>query len=79
MAKKSAGAPPSKGPALSAVEREAQAMLDSNDEGEIDNVFDILEDMTDIEQRLPATSALRERWDTFHEECMQIVMDVSKE
>jgi hypothetical protein len=81
MAKKIAGsgAPVSKGPALSAVEREAQEMLTSNDEGEIDNVFDILEDMTSIEERLPANSALRPAWDAFHEECMQIVIDSAKE
>lgn len=72
MAKKDAGIPTTK---LSAVEQEAQEMLRANDEGEIDNVFDILEDMNDIEQRLPATSPLRPAWDAFHEECMEIVME----
>lgn len=78
MSKTGAGAP-TKQAVLTAVEREAQNMLDSNDEGEIDNVFDVFEEMNDIEQRLPATSALRERWDTFYEECMQSVMDSAKQ
>jgi hypothetical protein len=80
MAKKTAGtgAPLNKKPQLSAVEREAQEMLNENDEGNIDNVFDVLEDMTSIEERLPANSQLRPAWDAFHEEMMQIVMDSAK-
>jgi hypothetical protein len=50
-------------------------MLRSNDDGEIDNVFDIMEDMNDINERLPATSSLRGDWDAFYEECMKIVID----
>ncbi|MBA2543996.1 MAG: hypothetical protein H0V17_30415 [Deltaproteobacteria bacterium] len=78
MTKTDAGAPTS-APVLSPVEREAQNMLDLNDEGEIDNVFDIQEEMNDIEQRLPETSVFRARWDVFHEECMQILMDSAKQ
>lgn len=79
MAKKTSGTPMNKEPALTAVEREAQAMLTSNDEGEIDNVFDIIEEMTSIEERLPATSRLRPQWDAFHAECMEILVDSAKD
>jgi hypothetical protein len=80
MAKKKAGtgAPPAKTPALSAVEREAQGMIDEDAEGNIDNVFDILEDMMDIEERLPANSQLRPVWDEFYSSCMKIVEDSAK-
>jgi hypothetical protein len=79
MAKKTAGtgAPLSKTPQLSAVEREAQEMMDDGDEGNIDNVFDVLEDMMSIEERLPANSQLRAPWDEFYTSMMKIVEDSS--
>jgi len=81
MAKKhgASGAPIHQPAALTAVEEEAQEMMRANDEGEIDNVFDIFDDVSGIEERLPATSALRPAWDTFHGEMMESLEAAAKD
>ena len=58
---------------LSDVERAAQSLLQQNDNGDIDNVWDIIDELMDIEQRLPATSPLRAEWNVFYEECESIM------
>lgn len=79
MAKKDAGAPVSKvGSRLSEIEQAARDLLDENDEGNIDNVFDVIDDLTSIEEQLPADSPLRAEWDAFYADCMQIVEDSAK-
>jgi hypothetical protein len=80
MAKKKAGtgAPLNKTPQLTALEREVQDLLDQDADGNLDNVFDIIDELVDFEERLPANSALRPAWDEFHAGCMKIVEDSAK-
>jgi hypothetical protein len=59
-------------PKLSAVEQEATAMLE--DAENIDNVFDVIEELTSIEERLPASSPLRAEWDPFYASCMETIV-----
>jgi hypothetical protein len=61
---------------LSDVEKEVQSLLDENDAGMIDNVFDHLGDMYDIDKRLPKTSKLRPAFDQLYAEFMEIAEEV---
>ncbi|MBS2014209.1 MAG: hypothetical protein JST00_15075 [Deltaproteobacteria bacterium] len=51
-----------------AVEKQAAAMLDEYDNGSIDNPFDVIEELHDIERRLPKTSSLRKDFDKMFQE-----------
>jgi len=73
MAKTGTGAPTISAPPLSEVEREVQDLLDSDANGDIDNVFDIVEELLDLEERLPENSRLRPAWNNFHADCMKIM------
>jgi len=64
-------------PKRSPIERQVAELLAENEEGNIDNVFDIMEELTDFEERLPRTSPLRPQWDEFYAECMEIAVSVS--
>jgi hypothetical protein len=78
MAKKDAGTgtPPNKGAQLSPIEQRARDLLTEDEEGNIDNVFDIMDDLTEIEEELPQNSPLRAEWNTFYESCMEIAANV---
>lgn len=77
MAKKDAGtgAPPSK-VQLSPIEQRARELLDEDADGNIDNVFDIMDDLTEIEEALPQNSPLRAEWNAFYESCMETAASV---
>jgi hypothetical protein len=62
---------------LSDVEQEVQQLLDDNDAGNIDNVFDHLGDMYEIDQKLPKTSKLRPAFDKLYAEFGEIAQEVS--
>ena len=66
-------------PTGAAIERQVTALLASNDAGEIDNVFDIIDELVDYDKRLPKTSPLRKQWDAFFTECEQIMIEVSQD
>lgn len=55
--------------ALSDVEREAAALLERDAMGDIDNVFEIVEQLLDLHGRLPRGSTLRPRFDEFVARC----------
>jgi hypothetical protein len=82
MAKKKAGSgapmPKSSAAPLTEIEQQAQAMLDDNDEGNIDNVFDVIDDLMSIEEELPKSSRLRPAWDAFYASCIEIIEDSAK-
>lgn len=46
-----------------AVEKEAASLLDDYDNGAIDNAFDVLEKLLDLDRRLPKGSSLRKDFD----------------
>ena len=50
------------------VEKQAAAMLDDYDNGAIDNAFDVVGKLNDIQRRLPKTSSLRKDFDKMFEE-----------
>lgn len=50
------------------VEKEAASLLDDYDNGEIDNAFDVLEKLLDIDRRLPKESSLRKDFDEMFQE-----------
>ncbi len=67
-----AGRPAKKTPAKKApanraepleVEKEAASLLDDYDNGAIDNPFDVLKKLVDIDRRLPKDSSLRKSFD----------------
>ena len=61
------------GATLSPIELEAKELLKQNDEGMIDNVFDIIDELFSIEEGLSADSPVRSDWDPFYEECMRLI------
>lgn len=62
---------------LSDVEKEVQQLIDDNDAGNIDNVFDHLGDMYEIDKKLPKTSKLRPAFDQLFTEFVEIAQEVS--
>jgi hypothetical protein len=60
------------------IEQEVTELLAANDAGDIDNVFDIIDELVDYDKRLPKTSPLRAQWDAFFAECEQIMVEVSQ-
>ena len=76
--KRDAGKEAPPGPATLAIERQVREMLDADAAGDIDNVFDIVEELMDYDQRLPKASALRPPWDKFFADCERIMIEVSR-
>jgi hypothetical protein len=66
------GTPPATTPARSPIEQQAQDLMNEGDEGNIDNVFDVMEDLIQIEEQLPAGSPLRPPWNEFYASMMEI-------
>ena len=64
--------------AVAGIELEVTKLLAANDAGDIDNVFDIIDELLDYDKRLPKASKLRPVWNAFFAECEQIMIDVSK-
>jgi len=62
--------PPKK---LSPIEKKVAELLKSNDNGDVDNVWDIAEELAEFEDKLPQTSSLRPAWDAFYSECEEIM------
>jgi hypothetical protein len=65
-------------PKRSPIELQVQELLAENAAGNIDNVFDIMEELADYEERLPRTSPLRPEWDEFYADCMSTAVSVSE-
>lgn len=61
------------GKALSPIEVEAKDLLKENDEGMIDNVFDIIDELFRIEEGLPADSSVRVEWDAFYADMVALI------
>jgi hypothetical protein len=72
-----ANTPSNAQPPLSPIEQRAAELMRQNDDGELDNVFDIVDELAEIGDALPRSSPLRERWDQFAGECEQIMIDNS--
>ena len=64
--------------ALSQVEREVEDLLAKDEAGEVDNVFDIVAKLMELDDLLPRTSSLRPRWDTFVAECNRAMISASR-
>ena len=58
------------------IEAKVAALLKSDADGDIDNVYDILTELQEYDEQLPKTSPLRPRWNAFVSSCEQIVMEV---
>lgn len=61
------------GAALTPIEIEARELLDADKNGDIDNVFDIVEDLEAIRKGLPKTSELYPEWKRFYDDCCRIM------
>jgi hypothetical protein len=75
---KNLGAKRAKAGSAGKIEQQVSELLAANDAGDIDNVFDIIDELVDYDKRLPKTSPLRAQWDAFFAECEQIMVDVSQ-
>src|SRR5438552_11664526 len=69
--------PPMAPPAgdMTPVEVEVAQLLKDDANGDIDNVFDIVDQLQDLDKRLPATSTWRPKFDAFVQECEQIMVE----
>jgi hypothetical protein len=72
VAKKTAAAPA----AQSEIEAKVAALLKSSDDGDIDNVYDIISELQEYDEQLPKTSPLRPEWNAFVASCSEIMMNV---
>ena len=66
-----ASSPP--GVAASSIEVEARKLLDADAAGDIDNVFDIVQELELVQHGLPRNSELFARWRRFYDDCCRIM------
>ncbi len=66
--------PSGKEPALfvSEIEKEVAALLEDYDAGNVDNAFDVVGDMYEMDKKLPKTSPLRKRFDKMYKDIVEI-------
>ena len=57
----------------SAIEKEVAALLDDNDNGQIDNAWDVVERMGELDKLLPKSSSLRPDFDKMLDEVMETI------
>ena len=61
------------GAALTPIEAEARKLMDADAAGDIDNVFDIVEELETVRKGLPKTSDLYPEWKRFYDDCCRIM------
>lgn len=66
--KKSKPAATEKKPAVGDPEAEAEALLKSYDDGDVDNAWDVIDQLFELDKRLSKTSPLRKRFDQMYED-----------
>ena len=72
-AKPAASAPAPSNGAATPIELEARKLMDADKNGDIDNVFDIVEELEAIRKGLPKTSELYPEWKRFYDDCCRIM------
>ena len=61
------------GATLTPIEAEARKLMAADAAGDIDNVFDIVEELETVRKGLPKTSDLYPEWKRFYDDCCRIM------